>query len=79
MRLHLAAATLAITALATSGKAKDAPSVNCLEETSAIFTEIMATPDQGIPVGRTATAQTGAQMHARILSWSRWQGLFAGR
>ena len=27
------------------------------------------------PVGRTATAQTDAQMHAEILSWSR---LFAG-
>ena len=30
------------------------------------------------PVGRTATAQTDAQMHADILSWSRSQGLFAG-
>jgi lipid-binding SYLF domain-containing protein len=30
------------------------------------------------PVGRTATAQTDAQMHADILSWSRTQGLFAG-
>lgn len=30
------------------------------------------------PVGRTATAQTDAQMHAEILSWSRPQGLFAG-
>ena len=30
------------------------------------------------PVGRTATAQTNAQMHAEILSWSRSQGLFAG-
>lgn len=30
------------------------------------------------PVGRTATAQTDAQMHAGILSWSRSQGLFAG-
>jgi len=30
------------------------------------------------PVGRTATAQTHAQMHAEILSWSRSQGLFAG-
>ena len=30
------------------------------------------------PVGRTATAQTDAQMHAQILSWSRSQGLFAG-
>jgi len=29
------------------------------------------------PVGRTATAQTDAQMHAEILSWSRSQGLFA--
>ena len=29
-------------------------------------------------VGRTATAQTDAQMHADILSWSRSQGLFAG-
>jgi lipid-binding SYLF domain-containing protein len=27
------------------------------------------------PVGRTATAQTDAQMHAGILSWSRSQGL----
>jgi lipid-binding SYLF domain-containing protein len=32
----------------------------------------------GGPVGRTATAQTDAQMHAEILSWSRSQGLFAG-
>jgi SH3 domain-containing YSC84-like protein 1 len=32
----------------------------------------------GGPVGRTATAQTDAQMHADILSWSRTQGLFAG-
>jgi len=30
------------------------------------------------PVGRSATAQTDAQMHAEILSWSRAQGLFAG-
>lgn len=30
------------------------------------------------PVGRTATAQTDAQMHAEILSRSRSQGLFAG-
>ena len=30
------------------------------------------------PVGRTATAQTDAQMHAEIPSWSRSQGLFAG-
>jgi lipid-binding SYLF domain-containing protein len=30
------------------------------------------------PVGRTATAQIDAQMHADILSWSRSQGLFAG-
>src|SRR6478672_5081907 len=30
------------------------------------------------PVGRTATAQTDASMHADILSWSRSQGLFAG-
>jgi lipid-binding SYLF domain-containing protein len=29
------------------------------------------------PVGRTATAQTDAQLHADILSWSRSQGLFA--
>ena len=29
------------------------------------------------PVGRTAPAQTDAQMHAEILSWSRSQGLFA--
>jgi lipid-binding SYLF domain-containing protein len=30
------------------------------------------------PVGRTATAQTDAQMKADILSWSRSQGIFAG-
>ena len=30
------------------------------------------------PVGRTVTAQTDAQIHADILSWSRSQGLFAG-
>ena len=30
------------------------------------------------PVGRTATAQTDAQIGADILSWSRAQGLFAG-
>jgi len=30
------------------------------------------------PVGRTASAQTDAQMNAEILSWSRAQGLFAG-
>ena len=30
------------------------------------------------PVGRTATAQTDAKLHADILSWSRSQGLFAG-
>ena len=30
------------------------------------------------PVGRSATAQTDAQLHADILSWSRSQGLFAG-
>ena len=27
------------------------------------------------PVGRTATAQTDAQLHAEILSWSRTQGI----
>ncbi|MBI3698683.1 MAG: lipid-binding SYLF domain-containing protein [Acidobacteria bacterium] len=30
------------------------------------------------PVGRTAEAQTDAQMHAEILSYSRSRGLFAG-
>jgi SH3 domain-containing YSC84-like protein 1 len=35
-------------------------------------------PGAAGPVGRTATAQTDAQMHADILSWSRSQGLFAG-
>ncbi len=30
------------------------------------------------PIGRTVAAQTDAQMHAEILSWSRSQGLFAG-
>ena len=32
----------------------------------------------GGPVGRTATAQTDAQMHAQILSYSRTRGVFAG-
>jgi lipid-binding SYLF domain-containing protein len=32
----------------------------------------------GGPVGRTTSAETDAQMHAEILSWSRSQGLFAG-
>jgi len=30
------------------------------------------------PVGRTSSAQTDAQLHAEILSWSRSQGVFAG-
>jgi lipid-binding SYLF domain-containing protein len=30
------------------------------------------------PVGRSSSAQTDAQLHAEILSWSRAQGLFAG-
>jgi lipid-binding SYLF domain-containing protein len=30
------------------------------------------------PVGRTATAQTDAKLHAEILSWSRSRGVFAG-
>jgi SH3 domain-containing YSC84-like protein 1 len=30
------------------------------------------------PVGRSATAQTDAAMHAQILSWSRSRGVFAG-
>jgi len=30
------------------------------------------------PVGRTATAQTDALMHAEMLSWSRSRGVFAG-
>ena len=30
------------------------------------------------PVGRDATAQTDALMHAEILSWSRSRGVFAG-
>lgn len=30
------------------------------------------------PVGRTVTAQTDAQLHADILSWSRSRGLFGG-
>src|SRR5436309_12595087 len=32
----------------------------------------------GGPVGRSASAQTDAMMHAEILSWSRSKGLFAG-
>jgi lipid-binding SYLF domain-containing protein len=32
----------------------------------------------GGPVGRTAAAETDAQMHAEILTWSRARGLFAG-
>lgn len=32
----------------------------------------------GGPVGRTSTAETDAQMHAEILSWSRTRGAFAG-
>jgi lipid-binding SYLF domain-containing protein len=32
----------------------------------------------GGPVGRTASAETDAQMSAEILSWSRSKGLFAG-
>lgn len=32
----------------------------------------------GGPVGRNATAQTDAMMHAEILSWSRSRGAFAG-
>ena len=30
------------------------------------------------PVGRESSAQTDAQMHAEILSWSRARGIFAG-
>ena len=30
------------------------------------------------PVGRSSSAQTDAQLHAEILSWSRSQGVFAG-
>jgi lipid-binding SYLF domain-containing protein len=30
------------------------------------------------PVGRTTSAQTDAQLHAEILTWSRSQGVFAG-
>jgi len=30
------------------------------------------------PVGRTATAETDAKLHAEILSWSRSRGVFAG-
>ena len=30
------------------------------------------------PVGRTSSAQTDAQLHAEILSWSRSRGVFAG-
>jgi lipid-binding SYLF domain-containing protein len=30
------------------------------------------------PVGRLAAAQTDAELHAEILSWSRTQGVFAG-
>jgi|SRR5580704_2793381 lipid-binding SYLF domain-containing protein len=30
------------------------------------------------PVGRTAAAETDAQLHAEILTWSRARGLFAG-
>jgi lipid-binding SYLF domain-containing protein len=32
----------------------------------------------GGPVGRDASAQTDAQMHAEMLSWSRSRGVFAG-
>ena len=30
------------------------------------------------PVGRSSSAQTDAQLHAEVLSWSRTKGLFAG-
>ena len=30
------------------------------------------------PLGRTASAETDAKMHAEILSWSRSRGVFAG-
>jgi lipid-binding SYLF domain-containing protein len=30
------------------------------------------------PVGRTSSAETDAQMHAEILTWSRARGIFAG-
>jgi lipid-binding SYLF domain-containing protein len=30
------------------------------------------------PVGRDAAAQTDAEMHAEMLSWSRSRGIFAG-
>jgi len=30
------------------------------------------------PVGRTSSAETDAQMHAEILTWSRTRGVFAG-
>lgn len=30
------------------------------------------------PIGRSSSAQTDAQMHAEILSWSRSRGIFAG-
>jgi len=30
------------------------------------------------PVGRTSTAETDAQLHAEILTWSRSRGVFAG-
>jgi lipid-binding SYLF domain-containing protein len=32
----------------------------------------------GGPVGRTAAAETDAQLHAEVLTWSRARGLFAG-
>ncbi len=32
----------------------------------------------GGPVGRTSSAETDAQLHAEILSWSRARGVFAG-
>jgi lipid-binding SYLF domain-containing protein len=30
------------------------------------------------PIGRQASAQTDAQMHAEMLAWSRARGIFAG-
>jgi lipid-binding SYLF domain-containing protein len=32
----------------------------------------------GGPVGRTSSAETDAQLHAEILTWSRSRGVFAG-
>lgn len=70
MRMRLAA-TLAVVPL----QAKDNDSVVRLAEASAVFSEVMATPDKGTPEEMLANAQAGT----RTMQWKTAAFLVSGK